>query len=387
MTLSKPKFRAAGFFRLERLGPDAWTFVDPDGNAFVSIGLNHGEETNLKYPHNIDIWRRKYGSREKWMREGFLADIKSWGFNTVGWTQEFISGDIDEEQDWFGEPFDIGHSPGWTSAELKASGMPYVVPIRVAPIEDWNGNPAFPDVFSKDFDVHCQFLARSICYDHADSKNLLGYFFVDIASWVPHQTGRFFPGFEGLKGDAYDKKLFEVATKYYETITRHIKAIDPNHLILGDRYNGNKLIPTPVLEAFKPYVDVLSIQYFGGPSEADRKKMIDDLAGWQKIADKPVINADMGTWTATKLNPNRASKLDSQAARGADYVASIGAQFSQPWFIGWHWCAYVENLARGWGLKDPWDEPYRDMVDPVTKFNKSAAEEWQTRVAKLHENA
>ena len=32
----------------------------------------------------------------------------------------------------------------------------------------------------------------------------------------------------------------------------------------------------------------------------------------------------------------------------------------EPWFAGWHWCGYVENTGgRGWGLKDPWDEPYR----------------------------
>ena len=42
----------------------------------------------------------------------------------------------------------------------------------------------------------------------------------------------------------------------------------------------------------------------------------------------------------------------------------------EDWFIGWHWCAYVENTARGWGIKDPWDEPYQDFVEPVTAFNK-----------------
>ena len=38
--------------------------------------------------------------------------------------------------------------------------------------------------------------------------------------------------------------------------------------------------------------------------------------------------------------------------------------------IGWHWCAYVENTARGWGIKNPWDKLYREFVEPVTAFNK-----------------
>jgi hypothetical protein len=364
-----------GFFRVQQIS-DRWTFVRPSGGAFLSMGVNHGDETNLKYPYNIDVWRKRYGSRDRWIKEGFVKDLKSWGFNTIGWTQECVSGVTYGRRDWFGEPFDHGHSTPWSAAELRASGMPYVVQMRVAEIEDWKGHPVFPDVFSRPFDSWCAYLARSLCLDHAESSNLLGYFLVDIPAWVPHASGRFFAGFEGLSGDAYDKKLFETATKYYQTITEHIRRADPNHLILGDRYNGNKIVPEPVLEAMKPFVDLLSVQYFCGPTEADRQAMVEKFIGWQRITEKPVVNADIGNWTATKLNPHRASKLASQRERGLDYIASIGALLDQPWFIGWHWCAYLENVERGWGAKDPWDEPYQDFVGLVTEFNKRATREW-----------
>ena len=167
--------------------------------------------------------------------------------------------------------------------------------ITVAQIEDWRGQPSFPDVYSRDFDVYCEYLARATCFDHADSKNLIGYYLVDIPSWFPDASGRFFDGFAGLTGKAYDTKLFDVATKYYETITKHIRKYDSNHLVLGDRYNGNKGIPTPVLLAMKPFVDVLSIQYFSGAKEEDHLKMRDAFAGWQEITGKPVINADLVT--------------------------------------------------------------------------------------------
>ena len=42
-------FDATGFFRLERTD-ERWWLVDPDGAAFISIGVNHAEESNLKYP-------------------------------------------------------------------------------------------------------------------------------------------------------------------------------------------------------------------------------------------------------------------------------------------------------------------------------------------------
>jgi hypothetical protein len=38
------------------------------------------------------------------------------------------------------------------------------------------------------------------------------------------------------------------------------------------------------------------------------------------------------------------------------------------------WCAYVENTARGWGIKDRWDEPYRNFVGPVNGVNKRVYE-------------
>ena len=121
----------------------------------------------------------------------------------------------------------------------------------------------------------------------------------DIPSWLPHASGRFFGGFEGLSEEAHATKLYDVASKYYETITKHVRSHDPNHLILGDRYNGNKGIPTAALRAMKPFVDVLSIQYFSGPTMGDHIAMRNAFAEWQAITEKPVLNADLGNWTAT----------------------------------------------------------------------------------------
>ena len=30
-----------------------------------------------------------------------------------------------------------------------------------------------------------------------------------------------------------------------------------------------------------------------------------------------------------------------------------------------HWCFYLENTAHGRGIKDPWDQPYVDFVEPA----------------------
>jgi hypothetical protein len=40
-----------------------------------------------------------------------------------------------------------------------------------------------------------------------------------------------------------------------------IRRYDSNHLILGDRYLGQRHVPDCVLEAMRPTVDVLSVQF------------------------------------------------------------------------------------------------------------------------------
>jgi hypothetical protein len=345
--------------------------VDPDGKPFLSLAVNHVDETNLKYPRNVDVWRRKYGSREAWIRDGVVKDLRGWSFNTLGWTQEYVSGGWGEALDWFGDPIDLGHSTPWPAADLRSAGMPYVAQLRVQEIEDWNGHPAFREMGS-DFATWCDYLARSVAGEHADSPDLLGYFLVDIPAWLPHASGADFLELRGLDPGEREKRLYDVASRYYETIVTAIRRYDPDHLILGDRYNGNKGIPEPVLRAMAPFVDTLSVQYFTEPTPESRTQMRDDLARWSEQAGgKPVIIADIGNWTPTELNPHRAG-LPDQAARAQDYGATLDAVLGEPWFAGWHWCAYVENTGRGWGLKDPWDEPYRDFTDPMTEHNRRA---------------
>jgi hypothetical protein len=250
--------------------------------------------------------------------------------------------------------------------------------MRVQEIEDWNGHPAFRPM-DDEFTKWCDYLARAVALQHAESPNLLGYFLVDIPAWLPHASGHDFPELAGLSKTVRDRKLYDVASRYYETITAAIRRYDPDHLILGDRYNGDKGIPEPVLRAMAPFVDVVSVQRFAGPSESGRRAFRDDLARWSEQAgDKPVLVADHGNWTATAMNPQRVG-LDSHAARGEDYGRVLEAVRHEPWFAGLHWCGYVENRGRGWGVKDPYDEPYRDLTDAITEDNRRVLAEHAAR--------
>jgi len=355
----------SGYFDVRRAG-DRWTFVTPLGRRFVNIGIAHAEPTNLQYPHDIGIWRKRYGTRERWIREGVARDLTDWGFTALGATEEYVSG---SGLGVSGAAIDIGHSPGWCSADYAVAGLPYCVPLRPLEIEAWNGHPAYRDPTSSAFDEYCAYLARAVCTQHAADPNLIGYFLTDAPCWTGHPTGADFPALQGLDAASRDAALFDLASAYYETVTRHIRRYDPNHLILGDRYGIRAGMPEPVLRAMREHVDVLSVQTFTGADETQLTDVLALLERCHDLTGKPVLIADTGNWCATEMNPQRASDIPDQAARAHHYARTLSALAARVWCLGWNWCGYVENLARGVGVKDPYDEPYRDFVEPVTEFN------------------
>ena len=105
--------------------------------------------------------------------------------------------------------------------------------------------------------------------------------------------------------------------------------------------------------------------------------MVQDVEEWQKQCGKPVLVADIGNWCTTAMNPQRASVLRGQRERSEDYESTLGLLMGREWCVGFCWCGYVENRGgRGWGVVDPFDEPYGEMMDAVVVFNRSIQERY-----------
>lgn len=363
-----------GFYTLgKHHGRDC--FIDSQGNPFFSIGLNHTDETNLLYPYNIGIWKKKYGSHGRWLKDGVAADLKKYHFNTVGWVQDSVV--------THSHPVHLGctHSWGWSYEDYVICGMPYCVNLEVAKIAAWDNDAIYPDVFSPEFEQWCDYLARFICARHCSNPNLIGYFFTDIPAWTEHPLGMRFPQLKGLTtGTAeYDEMLERIAERYYSVMTSRIRFYDYSHLILGDRFNGNSPDSDVVYKVAAKYCDVISIQYFvhGTESYCRMEEYFDRIHG---LTGKPLLLADIGNKCPTELNPDNPfgyPPLENQAARAREYIASISPLVKKDYFVGWHWCAYVENPHRGWAIKSHLDEPYWDFVNPVSEFNASVLEQFR----------
>jgi hypothetical protein len=116
---------------------------------------------------------------------------------------------------------------------------------------------------------------------------------------------------------------------YYRTAVEAIRRQDPHHLVLGDRYGTQAGVPDTVLDAMAPHVDVLSVQTLPGARPLPHRHRL--------RADRPLATAD----------------------RLPVLIADTG-----------NWCGWVENPHRGFGLNDPWEEPYGDLLSAVAETNR-----------------
>ena len=345
-----------GFFTLgKRQGH--WWLITPDRKPFFTMGLNHIDPASLRYPENIDIWREKYGGDTiRWIKESVVPNLKSWGFNSVGWVQEVTV------RKW-------RHSRSFTAEEYRALDMPYCHLLPFMESHQWEKHTAHFDFRSEDWKEWCDYVARSHCAELCDDPNLIGYFYSDCPCWthdrpVNEWRGPIFDP-EKLKTEAGRKELIELATIYYKTTHDAIRRYDPHHLILGDRYEANAPIAMEVVNAAMPYIDVLSFQDFRDPV-----KHLDD---WHKNTGMPVLLAD-----AARVNWQ--SKEFFRRNDGNWYATTLAALFKNPGCVGFHLCgAYQRNKARRRGLLDERENPDKENVELIRAANERISDQMMQR--------
>ena len=340
-----------GFFTLGRRDGH-WWFVTPDGQPFFSLGINHVDPASLRYPENVHIWRDKYGgSTTRWIRESVVPNIKSWGFNTVGWVQEVTV------RRW-------RHSRPFTNDEYRELGMPFCHLLPFTESHQWEQHTRHFDFRGPQWKEWADYVARSHCAELRDDPNLVGYFYSDCPTWIhdrPDNSWRgpmFDP--DRLNTEAGRRELSELARSYYQTTHDAIRRHDPHHLILGDRYEANAAIAEEVVDAALGFVDVLSFQDFREP--------VAHLAEWHEKTDMPVLLAD----AARVIRPPSPDEFVPN--NGKWYADVLTALYDNPGCIGFHFCgAYQRNKARRRGLLDEMERPDRENVELISGANAKIA--------------
>jgi hypothetical protein len=339
----------SNFFTVDPVS-NHWWFITPEDRPFFSIGMNHIDSATLRYKESSHIWREKYGnSQKKWIQEAVAPDLKSWGFNTIGWVQEVV----------LRGPTMHRHSRNFTYEEYQWANMPYCHMLPFTEIHQWEYETRHPDFYSREFEDWCDYVARDDCARMVDDPKLIGYFYSDCPTWVhthrPNLKGPLFDP-DMLRTELGKKELFNMATRYYKVTHDAIRRYDPHHLILGDRYEAKAPLPDEVLKAAVPYIDVLSFQYFAG-----HEAICPDFQRWHELTGLPVLLADACV-------PGRDRDVSPENYL---YPSQMRALRELNCCVGWHYCgAYLENRVRQAGFRDEQEELDETWITAVTKANR-----------------
>ena len=161
--------------------------------------------------------------------------------------------------------------------------------------------------------------------------------------------------------------------RYYVVSKAALRKVDPNHLFLGDKLNGNTDNLETVLEVAAKYVDVIVYQYYG-PLE-EQEALLDKLVPKVNV---PFMNGDIGFSSPSEMIPNPyGPHAKDQAQRAAWLQESVLTCFSRPEFIGWHMCGIIDTWKtmpskekdQHQGIMTVTGEFYPEMEEAVEKIS------------------
>ncbi len=372
--------------------------MSPEGNAFLSFGINHLHPELWKQPYNRAAWRSRLdledlgaGEFDGALRNWFLKTCRTYGFNTVG-----VHSDLGV-------------------ANCPRPAMAYMLPIAFVDIPHWKDevpDENFVDVFSGDFARRCDRLAAEIAGPASEDPHLLGYAMTDCPLFTAEDCrerpdviggarrksrigwprrlrnlgandpgkaayvrtvkdlyrgdisgfnatyGTRFNSFAALAGsvnwrprsdlsnpnETRDNVEFlqRVVARYYRVARDAIARHDPNHLFFGDKLNANTDTVDTVLPITSRYTDVVFYQMYG--RYAVQRPGLDR---WARLVDLPIVNGDSAFTMITADMPRPYGPVADNLAQRRDWtVEFFHGAFARPEFIGWHYCGLIDAPNR-----------------------------------------
>lgn len=401
-----PALQAASpsFFTVTWKDGKAW-FLSPFHRLFLSMGVNAIGDQGYR-ARNDDYYNpvknQFHGDKKAWVKEVF-ARMKKWHFNTVG---------------------------SWADDALMGQKVPYTPMLYIARGNPWDD--VLLSVFTDDFEARVKENAKN-AQKYKDDPYLIGYFLDNELPWWGdfgwHADGqktllekyaligvdnankealqKFFEDRYNKDIEAFDKawdqnlKSFGelegpvtlsvrtrkqrevadawagvVAERYFAVTTKALKAVDPNHLILGVRFAGET--PWNVVEACGRYCDVVSVNHYAKSGDIDQE-FLDNVYAKTK---KPVLITEysFSSMENQSGDPNTHGAdvaVPTQKDRVEHFERYAHEALSLPYIVGLHWFEWSDESPEGrfdkedcnYGLVDIHDHEYRLLTQAQEKMN------------------
>lgn len=335
--------KPTGFFRAEKI-KNRWWIIDPEGGRLIQRGI--AAVATVQSQRAKDELRRLYTDKLGWASAtaNLLNENR---FNGTGaWSDDKT---LEKVQPRLSSTKTLRLMQGFAKqkgVQIGSDNYPPEVQCQF--------------IFDPEFAQYCE----NECKILLESKNdpwLLGYYTDNEIPWrtnILKQMLKLSPDNHGHKAaqawlakkrisphgisEKSQSAFLEYAADTYFNITSHaIRAADPNHMILGARFNPPACTIPEVLSAAGRYCDIISINYYGAWTP-DIKLM--DM--WVKCSNKPFLITE---WYAKgedsgMANTNGAGWLvRTQKDRALFYQNFTIGLLRHNGCVGWHWFKYADN--------------------------------------------
>jgi hypothetical protein len=383
------KWTAPGFFRVRQDG-GRWWLVDPEGYAFLKVGVCSTSPGRSKT--NRAALADKFGSEEKWT-EATVKLLRQNHFNGIGgWSSVDLFRAVKDR---------LVYTPSWSFAAGfgREKKLTFQQPGHVGFAGD-----TIP-VFHPEFEEWCDRYAQRIA-EYKDDPWLLGHYsdnelpaypdILDRALKLDASNPAAAPTLQMAKQwltarkaapaglsdvndadrEAFVEVLFE---RYFRVTTAAIRKYDPNHLCLGPRLHGGSFKHPGTLRVAGKYLDAVAVNvYWRWTPEPELYE------AWRTHLKKPVIITEFYAKGADSGFPNTTGAgwlVPTQKDRAYYYQNFLLSMLESRMCVGWDWFKYMDNDPEDL-TTDPSNrdsnkgmvtiryEPYKDLIDGMREFNR-----------------
>ncbi|HWR51822.1 MAG TPA: hypothetical protein VN428_11985 [Bryobacteraceae bacterium] len=387
------KFRATGFFRVEKVGK-RWWYVDPEGRpciqpAITSVGPGGSERA-------LTAMKEKYGTEERWAAEA-TRFLRGLSFNALGaWCKTDLLRKAPNQLPYhttMGMMSDFGKAKKLTVRQPGHTGFI---------------NSCMP-VFHPEFASFCDQTAQKLA-ETKDDPHLVGHFSDNelpsppdwivrylsldatdprVASdrkaaedWLKKRKGALVSASEitDEDRDAFREYVYD---EYLRVTTGAIRKHDPNHVCLGPRLWGPSMDSPGILRACGRHLEAIGINvYFHW---ATSQKLIDL---WDRESGKPFIVTEFyakGMDSGLSNTTGAGWTVATQEDRARFYQHFTLGLIECRNCVGWQWLTYMDNdpqnkgaelsnLDSNKGIVNVRHEPWVPLVNGMKALNRRVYE-------------
>lgn len=419
--------QGTGFFRVHK-EDNRWWLVDPDGHLFWSAGIDSVRvdtsgnmnllEDALEFiPPQDGEFSEIYSEQDGQLHINYLAANFIRTFGKEGWRDKWAAIALDELKRLRFNT--VGNWSEWNYAAQAA--FPYVRPMSFREGNSQRIYRDFPDVFHPDFETDAEAYAKTL-EESADDPALIGYFMMNEPQWA---FSKELPAVGMLYNNEKSNTRTELATflkekyttdtalaeswkmevdfariekgkwsgefseasmpdleafseimveKYFGTLSKACKKVDPNHLNLGIRYQG---VPpqwaVPGMQSF----DVFSMNNYKEKVPFDQTEEIHNLL------QMPIM---IGEWHFGALDVGLPASgighVRTQEDRGKAYRIYFEDAAANPYCVGVHWFVLYDQSAIGRfdgenyniGFLDICNQPHKPLCEAAIKSHEAVYE-------------